>query len=449
MELFNKFFNNLFYPFLIGIAITIIFVVIMVNINTFNAIDLKTSKNIISIEKKHSKININTISIILINDLIKVQLGLEQQILFYNEFASKFNNSYFSTQNIQDYLYNYYELKKMNLTEINVNRNETDSMRNITDFYSVWFVDQYTTSKNLTKNTTLYTQLLIYSSLIQSIYSFRTSISEIVTGLHFYFESTNLYISFPYKETRILNDSRNPPWCTDENGNLITVFNFKCFFPYELIKLSEDSIFDANNKDQPYRKIFIFNTKRNISSYLDNNYIMCIKFKDKLTNNNAYICADLSNNKLFKTFEDFNTQLKGTFIITSVGFQSMFFYPFIFQRNYQSFSELIYTWSKTFYLSEKTDFIKNIQRRFTSNYIKYINLESIKKNQMVLFNSVEQPDGNNYFYLKGEKLYYDIFPILLENYDKEYEHVLSVIHLYNKTLYYENMKSYYNYTQFL
>ena len=43
---------------------------------------------------------------------------------------------------------------------------------------------------------------------------------------------------------------------------------------------------------------------------------------------------------------------------------------------------------------------------------------------------------------------YFIYPILLENKNKQYEHVLFVIHLYNNTLYYQNMKSYHNYNKY-
>ena len=449
MQLFKKFFNNLFYPFFIGIIITIVFVIVIVNLNTFNTIDLKTSHNIISIEKKRSEININTITILLLNDLLKVQLGLQQQILFYEEIANKLNNLEGEELTIQDYLYNYYELKEMNLTKINLESDYKDSIRNITDFYSSWFVDQYTTKNNLTdKNTTIYKQLLIYSYLIQSIYSFRTSISEIVSAIHFYFESTNLYISFPYDETRILNNTEKVPWCTDQNGNLFEVFNFKCNFAYEYIRISDDNICDINNEDQKHRKIFIFNAKRNSSPYFNENYAFCIRFNDTLTNDAIYLCADINNKKIFNLFEELNRNIKGSFIITSVGFQNMFFYPNILNREYNSFSELIYRWTEIFYLSEKIEFIKKIQKRLTSNYYKKIDIEKIKNEPMELFKPVILNDVDDFFYLNGEKIYYDIYPILLENYNKEYEHVLSVIHLYNKTLYYKNMQSYHNYNEY-
>jgi hypothetical protein len=233
----------------------------MTNVNTFNNIDLKTSKNIVSIEKKYSEININSVSVLLLNDIVKIQLGLQQQIFFYNELAEKHTNkSFFDKLKIQNYVHNYFDLKKMNYTDINLKSKYSDKLRNETDFYASWFVDQYTTGNNLTnKNSNLYKHVLIYSYLIQSIYSFRTSLSDLVGGIHFYFESSNCLISFPYNENLILNESiQNPSWCTDENGNLYTIFSFKCYFAYELIKLANDNIFDINNEDQLHRKIYIF-----------------------------------------------------------------------------------------------------------------------------------------------------------------------------------------------
>ena len=312
MELFNKFFNYLFYPFLIGIIITIVSIIVFINTITFKRIDLKTSQNIVSIEKKKTEININTISVLLLNDLVKVQLGLQQQILFYGETINRINNLKMENITLQNYTYNYYELKEMNLTEINL-KNKKDDIRNMTDFFSVWFVDENIRNISaINKNKNLYKQLLGYSYITQSIYSFWTSLSDLIFSIHFFFESTNLYITFPYYEDRILDvNIDNPSWCTDENGNLYNSFKFTCYLPYELIKLADDSIFDINNNGQSHRKIYIFNTRRNTNSYFNNHYIMCIKFIDVLTDGNSYICADINNNKLFSTFENFNRLLKG------------------------------------------------------------------------------------------------------------------------------------------
>ena len=84
----------------------------------------------------------------------------------------------------------------------------------------------------------------------------------------------------------------------------------------------------------------------------------------------------------------------------------------------------------------------------TSNYYKNIDLEEIKNEPMEFFKPVKLKNVDDFFYMNGEKIYYDIYPILLENYEKKYEHVLSIIHLYNKSLYYENMKSYFNYNNY-
>ena len=448
MDLFRKFFNNLFYPFLFGIIITIIFVIVMTNVNTFNNIDLKTSKNIVAIEKKYSEININSVSVLLLNDIVKIQLGLQQQIFFYNELAEKSSNkTFFSKLKIQNYVHNYFDLREMNFTDINLKSKYSDNLRNETDFYASWFVDQYTTGKNLSnKNSNLYKHVLIYSYLIQSIYSFRTSLSDLVGGIHFYFESSNCLISFPYNQNLILNESiQNPPWCTDENGNLYTIFNFKCYFAYELIQLANDNIFDMNNEDQLHRKIYIFNAMKKDTAYFRLNYVMCIKFNDSLSGHDAYICADIYKEKLFNIFEDFNRLLKGYFVITSVGFKTLFYHPLMAKEPYNTISELLYKWTKTFYLTEKMDFFKNVQTRMTSNYIRLIDIEQIKQEPMELFNNIKLDNTIDHFYLNGEKIYFNIYPILLENYDKQYEHVMSIVHLYNKSLYYDNMKSYQDY----
>ena len=73
---------------------------------------------------------------------------------------------------------------------------------------------------------------------------------------------------------------------------------------------------------------------------------MCIKFNVAISGNDAYICIDINNKKLFNTLEYFNKLLKGSFIITSIGFKNIFFYPLFFKRNYNSLSAFIYCQSQ-------------------------------------------------------------------------------------------------------
>ena len=62
----------------------------------------------------------------------------------------------------------------------------------------------------------------------------------------------------------------------------------------------------------------------------------------------------------------------------------------------------------------------------TSNYIKNIKGDILDE---VYVN--DKNDSEQYFYLNGEKIFFSIIPIVLENLQKEKEHVLSIIYFYN------------------
>jgi hypothetical protein len=56
---------------------------------------------------------------------------------------------------------------------------------------------------------------------------------------------------------------------------------------------------------------------------------------------------------------------------------------------------------------------------------------------------IDDSNGENqYFYLNKKKFHYCVFPIILENKDKKQEHVLSIIYIFNKQLYYKHMLDY-------
>ena len=63
MKLENIFFKSFFYPFLSGIILSTIVITIFLGIITNNYFDKRTRKHIIDLEKKNSKININSASI--------------------------------------------------------------------------------------------------------------------------------------------------------------------------------------------------------------------------------------------------------------------------------------------------------------------------------------------------------------------------------------------------
>ena len=89
MKLEDKFFNAFFYPFLIGIILSIIIVAVILAIYSNNYLDKKSAQDIYELEKKYATININSINILLSNFLIKVQIGLQEQLTFYQKLLQK------------------------------------------------------------------------------------------------------------------------------------------------------------------------------------------------------------------------------------------------------------------------------------------------------------------------------------------------------------------------
>ena len=104
--------------------------------------------------------------------------------------------------------------------------------------------------------------------------------------------------------------------------------------------------------------------------------------------------------------------------------------------------EDIFRWDKNYCLEEKINFVETISKYLTSNYYKGIDEESLINDPMSIFNELIINDSiveNQYFYLNKKKYHFCIFPIVLQNYNKEYEHILSIIYIYNKKLFYQHM----------
>ena len=87
MKLENKFLSAFFYPFLIGIILSIIIVAFIIYRYSNNYLDKKSAEDIYTLEKKFATININSINVLLSNALLKVQVGLHEQLTFYENIA--------------------------------------------------------------------------------------------------------------------------------------------------------------------------------------------------------------------------------------------------------------------------------------------------------------------------------------------------------------------------
>ena len=438
MKLENKFYNAFFYPFLIGIIFSILIVGLILFIYLNDYLDKKSAQYIFKLQKKQSTIIINSINVLLYNLLLKIQVGLQEQLTFYLNLASQIKE--YSKSSIGDYIYNALNIEK-----------ESEEKSN--DYASIWFVDKYTTIVE-NKNSSLYQQISICSELTQSLYSVYSSMSNVLMNIFFLFEETNLFILFPFlyfKSTGLIKDfkeySQNPTWCTDENGKKVNYYKFKCrdFFS-EMMKSKED-MFDFNVHGQPDRRIFVIPPYNQLG--LSNGQIIfsvCIQFNDTISKGNAYVCGDVNGKDLFDSFNNFNEKLFGYFSVTSIGFNKAFYFPQMFDLGYgKNLGEYIFRRDRNYYFEEKLEFFNIIQYNMTSNYYNYINRVNIQKDPINIFEEViiDNSSGENQrFYLNGEKINYCIFPILFQNNEKNYEHVLSIVYIFNKKNYYRNMLDY-------
>jgi len=210
---------------------------------------------------------------------------------------------------------------------------------------------------------------------------------------------------------------------------------------------SKEEIFDNNSNEQPDRKIFItppYNQLGDLNGQII--FSMCIEFNDTISRKNVYLCGDINGTNLFDSFDSFNEKLMGYFSITSIGFNSAFYFPQMAIVGYgKTLGEYIFSWDRDYYLEEKLDFINIIQKNMTSNYYTHITEKNIENNPFNVFDEIyiDDSDGEDqYFYIDEEKYNYCIFPVILEDYEKKYEHVLSIIYFFNKKLFYESMLDY-------
>ena len=429
MKLEQKFFNSFFYPFLIALLINMITVTIFLSIYTINYLDEKTGKNVVDLEKKYAKVNINSINSLLTTTLLKVQSGINEQILFYLKLANKIDkiNSY----EINEYL-------------VSIKDTETVEKEKL-KLSAFWFIDNEITGENLENDDPIKLQLIAYSNIIPNIYSILEATKSSVISYFFIFEKTDLLIGFPlsYYSANIdifRNYRNNPVWCCNDKGEIYKTYKFRCRDYYVNCKKAKEGIYDYNKDDLGGRTIFVTNPYKQFGNYYFYNvFNMCIRFDDPITKGEGFACADIYQDDLIFSFDNFNSKIVGYYLITSVGFNNAFYYP---QNNDNSKTtvENIFRWDRKFYLEEKTYFMNHIQKLMTSNYYRYLNETNSSIFEEIKINGVNTSD--QYFYFNGEKFYFSLFPIILEGITGLKEHVLTIAYFYNNRLYYERLKSY-------
>ena len=429
MKLEDKFFNTFFYPFLISVISSTLIVILFVGIFTNTHLDKKTNSNMINLGYKFSKININSANLLVTTVLLKIQASLNEQILFYQKMSKKMldtniseltlHNEYFKC--IFDYNDSYINSELKNLQYMAF----WHSTRNITNYNDI--------KDNITKK-----QLISFSNMMQNLYSTLAAFPKdnSVYVYFFIFDQTDLFIAYPisyYKEYGYLNVYKdykgNAFWCINEEGKVFDVYNAKCRNFYLNIQKAKSDKYDNNYSSKRNRTIFVTNFYKQLDyENSPNVYTMCIQFIDPISNDNAYACSDISQEDLKSAFDNFNSNLKGYYFISGVGFNYVYFFPHTYIP--KTITENIFRWDFDYLMEEKAFFYNNIQKILTSNYIDQIRNTLYEEVFVKGKNSSDQ-----YFFLNNVKYKYSIFPIILENLYGQKEHVLSIIYIYNNDLF--------------
>ena len=436
MKLEHKFFNAFFYPFLIGVVLSMLTVTIFLSIFTNKYLDKKTGDYTLNLEKNLAKININSVNILLTTTLLKVQASLHEQILFYLKLANKIENINLENYKLNDYL--------KCVLDVDDNFNATYNKK--IKYIGYWFKDENTTEESLDDNSMEKKQLIIYSNILQNFYSTLAVTKSTVHSYFFIFPKTDLLVGFPLEYDlnsgfifEYTNFPNNPVWCCNNKGEIYKIYKFKCRDYYNNIIKAKKGIFDYNYKDIN-RTIFITSSYRQFG-FLHSDWVfnLCIEFNDPISKDISYACADVLGNDLVFSFDNFNSKLAGYYLITSIGFNKVFYFPQT-EEDSKTPTENIFRWDRKFYLEEKTHFMNHIQKLITSNYNKFLN-KSDENNILdeIIING--ENISEQYFYFNGVKYYFSIFPVILENLNSTKEHVLSIIYLYNNQLFYDRLCS--------
>ena len=438
MRLEDKFFNSFFYLFLVGIFFSLIILSLILFYYSENFLDKRTSSEVYYLEKKYAESNINSMNILILNLVLKLQVALQEQIDLYLGAARAIK--YVSPEHLNfetKDVYNSYEL-----------RNLRDSKNFKSLFAGLWFLNtDITTIEQLDINTKR--QIYSFALIIQNMYSMLNDNNDILKNFYLCFESTNLYIGFPYTYYKSLNffdtfdKVSNPPWCTDTEGNMITYYKFQCRPFYQDLRNAQKKSMDLNWDNQKHRKIFLSTPYHQFGiSSTESVFTLCIKFNDTLTNEIAYICGDSEDQTLFSSLDMLNDKLIGYISILSIGCNSAFYFPQISSGEYtKTLGEFIYRFDNNYYLEEKTNFMNKVQKRLTSNYINKINKTLIQNEPMSLFNELIINENQN-FYINNEQNTYCLYPIIVQNMDNEYEHILSLVYIFNNNSYYSHINDF-------
>ena len=78
MKLSDQFFHSFFYTFLVGVILSFLAIALFSILFTNQYLDKQTGDNIIDLEKKFAKINLNSMNIIITSSITKIQQGINE-----------------------------------------------------------------------------------------------------------------------------------------------------------------------------------------------------------------------------------------------------------------------------------------------------------------------------------------------------------------------------------
>ena len=286
MKLEDKFFSTFFYPFFLGFLSSIIIVIAVLAYYSKGFLDETTANDVYKVETKYARNNIYSANLLLSDLLIKIKLVIEEQLSHF-QLAEK-------ALNISEPIEN---RKIKDIYKVTETPDNNEELKKRIDYASLWFVEP--SVKSPEENEDLYNQIYLVSLLTQSMYAGFKSLNGLITKFYFLFEDTNVFIAYPYTAywdrggiESFTNYTSNPSWCTDNYGNIINYYKFRCREYYNNIIKAKSTIFDNNVEDQKNRKIFITAPYSFFVGDDTASFTMYLEFKYNLSNSKAFICKD-------------------------------------------------------------------------------------------------------------------------------------------------------------
>ena len=437
MKLEEKFFKSFFFIFLIGVILSSFVVTLFLGLFTNDNYDKKTSQNIINSRKKNSETIIKSINLLLTTKFLKIQASLNEIILYYQRIAKKLlkSNKNFEINN---------DLLKC-LLKID---DYCSNMPEGTDRMALWLLDEMTTEEDLDDKNEVKLQLISFGNILNNMYSILEANKPDTHYYHFYANVTELFISYPLKQScdnydiyRFKYAGYSDTSCIDDDGYNYITYKVKCQNFFINMMKSRTDAFDNNYLSNQNKTIYITNSYGfvDFEGYgieVIRDFTMCIEFEDPITKGSAYVCTIITYNDLLDSLEYFNKKIDGYFFITLVGFNPVFYFP-KGTISPKTATENIYKWENHYKLEEKDYFHEHVKKIMSSNYLDYIR----DSNYQEIY--VDGKNGSNqFFYVNEEKLKYSIYPIILNNLKGEKEHVLSIIYIYKDQFFLDYIKQF-------